>query len=155
MATQLLIARREWDSAFALANEMGSTEDVTQVLEAELDGLLTAGRLATLEEHAAIARARGPVPGIVHLIDAEVSFRRGESERARAERGSGRRLPWDRELYVLSRTLFRAAQAAYFLDTTLEVAIELGRRADEAAEVAADVANANWIRYLAAAELER
>jgi ATP/maltotriose-dependent transcriptional regulator MalT len=151
-ATQLLIARREWDSAFALATEMGSTEDVTQVLEAELDGLLTAGRLATLEEHAAIARARGTVPGVVHLIDAEVSFRRGESERARrsAERAANAMGPKHR---LLSRTLFRAAQAAYFLDNA-EAAIELGRRAEEAAEVAADVANANWIRYLAAAELE-
>jgi ATP/maltotriose-dependent transcriptional regulator MalT len=54
---------------------------------------------------------------------------------------------------LLSRTLFRAAQAAYFVDDA-DAAIDLGGSAEQAAEAPSDITNANWIRYLAAAELE-
>jgi ATP/maltotriose-dependent transcriptional regulator MalT len=151
-AIHMLMESRDWDAAFALASGMGSTDDLTEVLEAELDSLLAAGRLATLEEHAETARARQSSGGIAYLIDAEVAFRRGESQRARrsAERAARAMEPHHQ---MLSRTLFRAAQAAYFVDESY-AAIELSVRAEETAELAADVSNARWIRYLAAAELE-
>ena len=151
-ATRMMIERRDWDAAFALASQLGSGDDLNRVLEAELDALLAAGRLATLEEHVAVTRARDSDSAIVDLIDAEVSFRRGDSQRARrsAERAARSMGTTHR---LLSRTLFRAAQAAYFLDDA-EGAIELGRLAEESAESPGDGANANWIRYLAAAELE-
>jgi ATP/maltotriose-dependent transcriptional regulator MalT len=148
----LYLGQRSWDEAFLVATRGAEPlHDVELVLSVEMDDLLESGRIATLGDHVRLARTVGPSV-ICDLSDAEVRFRRGDHGAAlMLARRACEAL--DDAHNLASRAYFRAAHAAYLADE-VDLALKLGTHAEAIAIRRSDTANAAYVQYLAALELE-
>ena len=133
---ETLIDDGRWDEAFALAQEIQADGLFLRLIEAALSSLLSESRGETLRRWLAWGRTRGLSAAVLDLADAEIAFRTGDLRRSELLSSScAARLPKDHPLR--SQALYRAGQAAHFLD--------LSERARahyiEAAEAALDQAD--------------
>jgi LuxR family transcriptional regulator, maltose regulon positive regulatory protein len=122
-------AEEEWDRAMEIALDENPAT-VPSVLEQSLEGLLSGGRLPTIERWLQIARDRRIESAVLKLAAAEVSFRRGDYSRAEvlaraAAAGSSSEA-------FRARSLTTAGHSARRLER-LDSALELYRAAREVA----------------------
>jgi ATP/maltotriose-dependent transcriptional regulator MalT len=147
-----LLEQNRWDDAFALASAFEEHELVLEVMGRATDLLLAEGRLVTIEEWVAKASDLGISDPLLDLVRAECAFRRGnfaaaETLALRSAHGS------TLDSQIASKSMLRAAQAAYFADRP-STALELCHRAGGSMSEA-NLPQACWIQFLAALSLER
>jgi LuxR family maltose regulon positive regulatory protein len=147
-----LLAQSRWDDAFALAATFQEPNLMLEVMSNAVDVLLADGRLMTIEDWITQACDQGITDPLLDLVRAECAFRRGnfaaaETLALQAARSS------TRGTEMISKSMLRAAQSAYFADRP-SAALELCRHAAQSLSETS-LAQACWIQFLAALSLER
>jgi DNA-binding CsgD family transcriptional regulator len=110
---EFALAQRDWDAAFAVADEFEMVELFETLIRAGLNDLLAVGRLATLRKWVNAANICGKTSAAVRIAEAEIAFREGSHIRAEALAAEAiEELSEGDDLRA--QGLFRAGQAAYF-----------------------------------------
>ncbi len=109
------IARHAWDDAYAVIAATDSAALVPELVRFALADVLDAGRITTLENWLAFARARRVRSPVLTLARAEIAFRHGWHQKAEAiaRQAANQFTPTDA---MYGRANLRAGQAAYFND---------------------------------------
>lgn len=143
--------RREWDAAFDVLDRSGLV-GLEGLLDEALDDLLNSARLATLASWVDRANARGLDIPIVQIAGAEVELRHGRHMSAES---SGIRVAGQTATNadVRFRALEIAARAAH-VGSRESAALDLYRRAGEAAPDAPRLRKAMWGQVMCAGALE-
>jgi LuxR family transcriptional regulator, maltose regulon positive regulatory protein len=145
------IDRGEWDEAFAVAMEAGVLDLTGLVIHRGYPHLLNEGRIQTLRSWMERAPQSVP-PAVLELLEAEIAFRHGEHERAIAL-GSEAASSLSATHVLVARAYVTAGRAAHFADKS-EQALWYSEQAAEVAKNREDRADALWLRFTAATELE-
>jgi LuxR family maltose regulon positive regulatory protein len=145
---RIFLAMRRWDDSFEIVTRFESDELLIELIEASVDNLLASGRLASLSAWIAYADSRGVRAAVLELAKADLALRKGAVKEAIT---LGLAAAADRNL--ASRGLVVAGRAAHlsFADT---YALELHRRAEDAASTPDDVREAIWGQFVSASDLE-
>jgi DNA-binding NarL/FixJ family response regulator len=140
---------REWDAALDLIAKQRMTPEIEPTLAEALDDLLDIARLSSIEQWLALGRAAGLDAAIFALAKAEVALRYGKCSEARAfaeaAASSGTEFRF--------RALSLAGRAAH-LASNEEVALELYKRAEEAAATERERRDSLWGQLRCSVELE-
>jgi len=113
------IARRAWDDAYTIITTTDSAALIPELVGFALAEVLDAGRVTTLENWLAFARARKVRSPVLTLAHAEIAFRHGWHQKAEAmARQAVSQFTTSDTLY--GRANLRAGQAAYFNDRHIE-----------------------------------
>jgi ATP/maltotriose-dependent transcriptional regulator MalT len=151
-AMRLLIREGSWEGAFDIVQEFEVPYFLGPLIKASLYDLLDHGLLATLSRFVEYGRAQNSNSALLDLAEAELAFREGFHERARAlAEEAGDRLA--EELLLASKAICLAGHCAYFADE-VGVAVEHFQRARELAESQVDERRAVWGLFLCAIENE-
>lgn len=131
--------QREWDALFEVLAREGPARELEGLMRAALDELLDTARLSTLQRWCELAAREGLSDAIFSLANAELMLRHGRHVEAMgyAEAAAGD----DRELAF--RALSLAGRAAH-LASREEDALDLYRRAEEAAGTDGERRDAKW-----------
>ncbi len=149
----MLIGRKEWDAAFELAVLFTDECLLSDVLEASHSEMLDQGRLPTLSQWTAAAKARGWDSPVVDFVDAELAFRMGHFGKAEAlARQAARRLPPNDKLTSES---FWIAGASARLSSDDDKSLAYFTLAEETALNAAAAQRGVWGQFLSNDALER
>jgi LuxR family maltose regulon positive regulatory protein len=145
---RIFLGMRRWDDSFEIVSRFESDELLTELIEASVDHLLASGRLASLSAWIAYADSRPVRAPVLELVKANLALRKGAVKEAIT---LGLAASADRNL--AGRGLVVAGRAAHlsFADT---YALELHRRAEEAASRPDDVREAIWGQFVSASDLE-
>ncbi len=143
-------ARRDWDAAFDVIARRGLVGELESLLRDALDDLLDAARLPTIETWCDLAAESGLDGPLFSIARAEVALRRGRHAEAQAfaEVAASADDPGS-----TFRALSVAGRAAH-LASREEEALELFRRAENAATSEPEGRDALWGQLLCALELE-
>ena len=140
--------RRDWDAAFDLISRAGVQDELGGLISLSLDELLDTARLSTLErwcDFASTARAETPMTS---LARAEVLMRTGRHLEAAVHAETAASEP-----ELASRALAVAGRAAH-LASREEAALDLYRRAEQAAEIESERRDARWGQLVCLIDLE-
>jgi LuxR family maltose regulon positive regulatory protein len=122
LLVERLIADQRWDDAYAIIDRLDFTDELSRLIEAELDDSLTEGRIVALAKHIQCARRDGLEGPIIDLAEAEVSLRSGDYSvalmlaRSAAENCPTRRLK-GQALYCAGSALHLMDEDAIALDS--------------------------------------
>jgi LuxR family transcriptional regulator, maltose regulon positive regulatory protein len=142
---------RRWDDAMRVATAQGLQHAVLEILETSLEQMLSEGRLATIEEWLAIARAIRPTAPIVRLTEIELAFRTGESSAAREKAPElAKSIGAD---HPLASRVFQCAGQIAHLDDRLQDAVDYFRAAEGAATSDTECRRALWSRFVTLTDL--
>jgi ATP/maltotriose-dependent transcriptional regulator MalT len=150
-ATKILLSETSWEGAFDLISQFDRVDLLDDLLRASLYDLLNQGLLSTVAKFVGLGQAQGVESPVLDLAKAELAFRQGFHERARAlahRAGDGLRA----ERSLASKAFCRAGQSAYFSEDP-QGAIELFSRARDLATDLPDKRSAIWGQFIAAVEL--
>jgi LuxR family maltose regulon positive regulatory protein len=151
-AAQLLITVGACEGAFDLISEFHLVELFDLLLQTSLYELLTEGRLATISRFISFGYANALDSPVLELAAAELAFRQGFHDQARAlSAHAGELLASDSHL--APKAFARAGQSAYFSDDP-QVAITHFERSRKLALDLQDERAAVWGHFIAAVELE-
>ncbi|HUJ54448.1 MAG TPA: LuxR C-terminal-related transcriptional regulator [Gaiellaceae bacterium] len=145
---EVVVERRLWGEAQALAERAPDASFISSVLAAALPELTRTGRLTSMRWWVKTGLAAGADPSLLDYAEAELSLREGETVRAY---GLAERAAKALEGDVAARAHLVAARAAHLRDrpaTTMKQARAAAglARSDEAREGAA------WLQFLSALE---
>jgi ATP/maltotriose-dependent transcriptional regulator MalT len=147
-----LISTHRWDDAFTVIVEWDVPHALPSLIEAALDHLLSAGRVATIRrwiEHARAARVTDP---LVDMADGELAVRAGNLARARfyADRAARRA---NKDTHYRFRSLKLLGLVAQLSDDYAN-ALSHYRSSEEVAQTQTQVRDALWGQFTAANHLE-
>jgi LuxR family maltose regulon positive regulatory protein len=145
---RIFVAMRRWDDSFEIVTMFESDELLIELIEASVDDLLASGRLASLTAWIAYADGRPVRAPVLDLAKANLALRKGAVKEAIT---LGLAAAADRNL--AGRGLVVAGRAAHlsFADT---YALQLHRRAENAASTPDDLREAIWGQFVCASDLE-
>jgi LuxR family maltose regulon positive regulatory protein len=145
---RIFLGMRRWDDSFEIASTFESDELLIELIEASVDHLLASGRLASLSAWIAYADGRPVRAPVLELAKANLALRKGAVKEA-ITLG----LAASADPALAGRGLVVAGRAAHlsFADT---YALELHRRAEQAASTPDDVREAIWGQFVCASDLE-
>jgi LuxR family maltose regulon positive regulatory protein len=150
---RVLIDRKEWDAAFELAVLLVNDCSFSELLVAAHSEMLDQGRLPTLSQWTAAAKARGWDSPVVDFVDAKLAFRMGQFAKAEAlARQAARRLPPNNELMSES---FWIAGASAHLSSDDGKSLAYFTLAEETAQSAEAAKRGVWGQFLSNEALER
>jgi LuxR family transcriptional regulator, maltose regulon positive regulatory protein len=147
-----LISTHRWDDAFTAIVEWDASPALPSLIEAALDHLLRAGRVATIRrwiEQARVARVTDP---LVDLADGELAVRAGDLVRARFYAHRAARHA-NKDIHYRFRSLKLLGLVAQLSDD-YTTALSHYRSSEDVAQTPTQVREALWGQFTAANHLE-
>ncbi len=141
-----------WDDAFEVAEELHDPQSLHTLLERALESLLSAGRLATLEQWVSYAEQQSIEGPLVQLARAHIDQRQGLSDRAEilALQAAEGLTATPR---LVTNALLVAAQGAHFADRPTAALTHL-RRARELTTDQDQLREVLWSAFCSAMEID-
>jgi ATP/maltotriose-dependent transcriptional regulator MalT len=148
-----LLAREDWDDAFALIERFFDGSLLDELLEKALLRLIDEARLPTLGRWIQTAHEHRLESPIIDFAEAEVSLKQGDLRRAEALGvQAARQLPASHEF--TSKALWIAGMSAH-LTSREDIALGYFESADQLAHTEPDQRQALWGRFTATNKLDR